>query len=105
LKDSPGNVDYLWYYRNNRRELAANLLDLGDHAAAADTAEQLVRAVLEPGLDLYAAASFLARAVPLAEKDSRLPPKCAGAAPGNTRTGLSSCCARRWPRVTVIWTT
>src|SRR5262249_21221306 len=47
---------------------------LGDHAAAADAAEQLVRADLEPRPDLYAAAGFLARAVPLAEKDDRLPP-------------------------------
>jgi serine/threonine protein kinase/tetratricopeptide (TPR) repeat protein len=74
LKDSPGNRDYRWYYRNNRISLATYLLELGDHAAAADAAEQLVRAALEPGPDGYCAACFLARAVPLAEKDDRLPP-------------------------------
>jgi serine/threonine protein kinase/tetratricopeptide (TPR) repeat protein len=73
LKASPRNPSYRWFYRNNRRDLAANLLDLGDHAAAAVAAEELVRAAFEPGPDLYSAAGFLARAASAAENDGRLP--------------------------------
>src|SRR5439155_25969983 len=56
LKSSPRNATCRMVYRNNRRELAANLLDLGEYAAAAAAAEQLVQLAFDPAADCYDAA-------------------------------------------------
>jgi hypothetical protein len=47
---------------------------LGEHAAAAAAAEDLLRTGHDPENDPYHAAALVARCVPLAEKDVRLPP-------------------------------
>jgi tetratricopeptide (TPR) repeat protein len=73
LKGNPRHPDYRSYFRDNRKLLAETLIDLGEHAAAADTAGQLVQAAVEPVDDVYDAACFLSRCVPLAEHDRQLP--------------------------------
>jgi serine/threonine protein kinase/tetratricopeptide (TPR) repeat protein len=72
LEAYPGHPGYRELYLKNRGSLIETLVDLGDHSAAALTAEELVQAVVKPANDLYDAACFLARCVPLAEKDSKL---------------------------------
>jgi hypothetical protein len=49
------------------------LIRLGDHAAASAMAETLVQAARTSGDHLYVAACYLARCVPLAGKDTKLP--------------------------------
>jgi tetratricopeptide (TPR) repeat protein len=56
----------------NRQLLAATLLDLGDHTAAAEAAAELTRVAFDPAGNAFKAAEFFARCVPLAEKDARL---------------------------------
>jgi hypothetical protein len=58
---------------NNRQLLAATLLDLGDHAAAAEAAADLGRVAFHPAEDAYKAAGFFARCMPLAQQDDNLP--------------------------------
>lgn len=58
-------------YRPAWRMLAGNCLDRGDHAAAADVAARLAQTVTA-SVDVYNAASYLARCVPLAEQDGQL---------------------------------
>jgi serine/threonine-protein kinase len=72
LKANDRNPTYRISFRTNRQVLAEALLDLGDHTAAADAADQLVQAAVEPTGDVYNAGCFLARCVPLAERDSKL---------------------------------
>src|SRR5262249_39617871 len=67
----PRDPTYRLFFRNNRWSLADTLLDLGEHAAAADTAAQLVHAAVDPVHDVYNAACYLARCVPLAERDTQ----------------------------------
>jgi serine/threonine-protein kinase len=69
----PGHPVYREVYRDHRRLLAATLLDLGEHAAAAEAAADVARIAFEPGNDAYSEACFLSRCVPLAQKDAKLP--------------------------------
>jgi serine/threonine-protein kinase len=63
---------YRDFFRNNRGKLAETLVDLGEHAAAADAADEFIQAAVDPANDLYTAASIFSRCVPLAERDGRL---------------------------------
>jgi tetratricopeptide (TPR) repeat protein len=69
LQANPNNAGYRRYYYINLSLLTPVLLDLGDHAEAAEAAERFSKAALNPANDLYTAACYLARCVPLAEKD------------------------------------
>jgi tetratricopeptide (TPR) repeat protein len=73
LKANPRHPAYRDFYRNNAEMLADILLHLGAHADAAAAADQLAERAVDPPNDLYNAACFLARCVPLAEKDGQLP--------------------------------
>jgi tetratricopeptide (TPR) repeat protein len=72
LKANDRNPKYRASFRENCQVLVQTLLELGDHTAAADAADQLVQAAVDPAGGVYAAACFLARCVPLAEGDSKL---------------------------------
>jgi tetratricopeptide (TPR) repeat protein len=72
LKANDRNPTYRGSFRINRRILAGALLDLRDHTAAADAADQLVQAAVDPAMDVYTAACIFSRCVPLAEHDSQL---------------------------------
>jgi tetratricopeptide (TPR) repeat protein len=73
LDANPRHPFYREVYSDTRRVLAATLLELGEHAAAAAAAAELARVAFEPAGDSYKAAGFLARCIPLAEKDAKLP--------------------------------
>ncbi|HEV3447609.1 MAG TPA: tetratricopeptide repeat protein [Gemmataceae bacterium] len=73
LKANPANQKYKLYFRNNCWAATEVFVDLGDHAASADAARELLRAAITPGQDSYHAARCLARCVPLANKDRQLP--------------------------------
>ena len=53
--------------------MTETLIALGDHAAASASALQLAEAAVQPANDVYQAAGFLARCVPLADQDRQLP--------------------------------
>jgi hypothetical protein len=72
LQADPHNRTYGDYFRNNRLALALTLLDVGEHPAAVDAADQMVRIGVDPVNDVYNAACILARCVPLAEHDNQL---------------------------------
>jgi serine/threonine protein kinase len=72
LQANPGNPKYRQFFRNNRGILAEMLVDLGDHAAAADAAAQFTQTAIDPRGDIYHAACILARCVALAERDTDL---------------------------------
>ncbi len=72
LLADPRNPAFCAYFRANRQVLARALLDLGDHAAAAAAADQMIRAVVEPTSDAYNGACILARCVALAKSDGQL---------------------------------
>jgi tetratricopeptide (TPR) repeat protein len=67
------NREYRELLRDQSRNLAHTCLQLGDHAAAADAARSLADAFPQSGENAYFAACFVARCVPLAEQDVRLP--------------------------------
>jgi serine/threonine-protein kinase len=73
LKANPRHPVYRAYFRDNTRTLTDTLLHLGDHAAAAAAADRLAGMAVDPPNDLYKAACFLSRGVPLAEQDGQLP--------------------------------
>jgi serine/threonine-protein kinase len=73
LKVNPRNPVYRQYFWENRQLAAATLLDLGEHAAAAEAATDLARFAFQPADDAYKAAGFFARCIPLADKDSKRP--------------------------------
>jgi hypothetical protein len=73
LQAKPSDLTYRRFFRNNRWWLGKTLVDLGDHAAAAEAAAQLVQAAVDQQVDAYNAACMLARCVPLAERDTELP--------------------------------
>jgi tetratricopeptide (TPR) repeat protein len=59
--------------RNSHAEMCYALLGLGQHRATLAEAEELARLAFDPvGGDMYDAACFVARCVPLAEKDPML---------------------------------
>jgi serine/threonine-protein kinase len=69
----PSNPTCRKWFCQNRQRLAATLLELGDHAAAAEAAADLARMAVHPADDAYQAAGFFARCIPLAQQDSKLP--------------------------------
>jgi hypothetical protein len=71
LDANPGNLIFRRYFRNNRRVLAETLADLGEHTAAANTADDWIQAAVDPADDLYNAACIFARCIPLAERDNK----------------------------------
>jgi serine/threonine-protein kinase len=73
LDTNPHHPFYREVYSDTRRVLAATLLELGEHAAAAEAAAELARVAYDPAHDAYKAACFFARCIPLAEKDAKLP--------------------------------
>jgi tetratricopeptide (TPR) repeat protein/tRNA A-37 threonylcarbamoyl transferase component Bud32 len=73
LKANPRHPLYRAFFRTNTRALADTLVHLGDHAAAAAAAGRLAEMTVDPPNDLYNAACFLTRCVPLAAKDDKLP--------------------------------
>jgi serine/threonine-protein kinase len=74
LRADPRHPSYRGVYRLNRMVHAETLLALGRHAEAAAAAEQLLQAAVNPMADAYDAGCYLARCVPLAQKDGQLPP-------------------------------
>jgi serine/threonine protein kinase/tetratricopeptide (TPR) repeat protein len=72
LKANPRHSDYRQFLRNNRLGLTKTFLGLGDHGAAAATAAQMLEAAVDPVMDRYNTACYLARCVPLAQQDKRL---------------------------------
>src|SRR5262249_10524617 len=72
LQGNPKHPTYCAAFATNRRNLCALLVDLGDHAAAAATAQELAQAAVNPTTDYYDAAMVLAACVSLVEKDERL---------------------------------
>jgi tetratricopeptide (TPR) repeat protein/tRNA A-37 threonylcarbamoyl transferase component Bud32 len=72
LAAQPQNALHLLYYRNNRWVLSECLIQLGDHAAAAQTAEQWVRNAVDAKTDSYNCATCLAHCVALVRKDEKL---------------------------------
>jgi tetratricopeptide (TPR) repeat protein len=75
LKAAPRTRSYRDTYRQNRVTLADSLMHLGDHAAAAVVAEQILQIGLDPSTDAYEAACILALCASVAEKDDRLTPE------------------------------
>jgi serine/threonine-protein kinase len=73
LDANPRNPSYRGVLRECRRELAATLVELGEHAGAAEAAADLARVAYEPAGDAYKAAGFFAHCIPLAEKDEKVP--------------------------------
>ena len=73
LDSNPRRPLYRLIFCNIQRDLAATLLDVGEYAAAAETAGELSRIAFEPAGDAYQAACFFSRCVVLAETDNRLP--------------------------------
>jgi serine/threonine-protein kinase len=73
LRAAPLHPSYRRFYRNNRWALGETLLRLGRHSEAAAAADELAQAAVFGGTDVYQAACYLARCVPLAEKDDKLP--------------------------------
>jgi serine/threonine protein kinase/tetratricopeptide (TPR) repeat protein len=72
LDANPRHPFYREVYSDTRRVLAATLLELGDHAGAAEAAADLGRVAPDPAY-AYKAAGFFSRCIPLAEKDAKLP--------------------------------
>jgi serine/threonine-protein kinase len=73
LDTSPRYRYYRGISREIQRDLAAALLGLGDHAGSALGAAELARRAFQPAIDAYDAACLLARCIPVAQKDAKLP--------------------------------
>ncbi len=73
LKAYPRHPAYRTFYRNNRWRMAETLLELEEHAAAAEAAGQFLQMAVEPPRDAYTAACLLAGCVRLAARDECLP--------------------------------
>jgi eukaryotic-like serine/threonine-protein kinase len=69
LQPNPKHPDYRQELRNQYRDLAWTLLQLGDHAAAVQAATNMAELFPEQAQYRYFAACFIARAVPLAKDD------------------------------------
>jgi serine/threonine protein kinase/tetratricopeptide (TPR) repeat protein len=72
LKANPHSARYRPYLRNHFQVLAATLLQLGKHAEAAEAAAELPKVFPESWEEYDRAARFLAKCVPLADKDINL---------------------------------
>jgi len=73
LQTTPRHPTYRLFLRNHHHLLSDVRLRQGDHAAAVEAVGQLARVRPEVAKDAYDAACFLARAIPLAEKDVKSP--------------------------------
>jgi tetratricopeptide (TPR) repeat protein len=72
LKSNPKSPDVLRALRDQYQSLSETFLQLGEHALAARSAKALAEVRPDNARDSYFAACFLARCVPLAEKDANL---------------------------------
>jgi tetratricopeptide (TPR) repeat protein len=72
LRASPGHPVYRNFCRLNRWRLAETLLELKQHAAAAEAAEQFLQVSFEMPRDAYTAAGLLAGCARLAADDEQL---------------------------------
>ena len=72
LTAAPRNPYYLGPYRDNRHNMAASLIELGDYAAAAIATNQFLQTRLDPPKDSYVAARLLAQCANLAGRDGKL---------------------------------
>jgi tetratricopeptide (TPR) repeat protein/tRNA A-37 threonylcarbamoyl transferase component Bud32 len=72
LKSNPNNRLGRQVLRNQYRSLAETLIELHDHAGAATAALAMPAVLGDQAQDYYYAACFLARCMPLADKDDRL---------------------------------
>jgi serine/threonine-protein kinase len=72
LRLNPKHPLYRESLRNDYRFLAQTYLDLGKHAEAAARAAHLPQVMPEGWQEYYRAASYVARCIPLAEKDAAL---------------------------------
>jgi serine/threonine protein kinase/tetratricopeptide (TPR) repeat protein len=72
---SPEHPTYRPLLRNHYEILAETLLRLGEYIEAAKAATELPQLLPADWEGSYGAATYLARCVPLAEKDARLPPE------------------------------
>jgi tetratricopeptide (TPR) repeat protein len=73
LKSNPRHPVYREFLGNHHRGLTGCLVLLGEHGAAAKSAADAPRLYPDSWQECVRAAEFLARCVPLAEKDVRLP--------------------------------
>jgi tetratricopeptide (TPR) repeat protein/tRNA A-37 threonylcarbamoyl transferase component Bud32 len=72
LAPNTQHPNYRKELRNQYRNLAWTQIHLGDHAGAVQAAKAMAAVFPEQGQDTYFAACFIARCVPLAQKDSQL---------------------------------
>jgi hypothetical protein len=70
---NPRHPDYRKAYRLNRSRMAETLLELKEHAAAAEAAGQFLQMAVDPSRDSYTVACLLAGCARLASRDERLP--------------------------------
>jgi serine/threonine protein kinase/tetratricopeptide (TPR) repeat protein len=89
LEPNPQNPDYRQELRSQYRDLAETLVQMGDHAGAAEAANNLAK--MDPGraLESYYAACFVARCVPLAQKDEKAAQRYADQATALVRQAAS----------------
>jgi tetratricopeptide (TPR) repeat protein len=73
VRIEPTNPTYREAYRTHRAVLAEVYGSLGDHARAADAADELVKAAYEPAKDAYTAAWIAIRCAGTAQEDERRP--------------------------------
>jgi tetratricopeptide (TPR) repeat protein/serine/threonine protein kinase len=73
LEITPQDPKYQQHLRNHYWSLAETLVRLKEHGAAAKAAAELPAVFSDSWQEYYLAAGFLARCVPLAEKDAQLP--------------------------------
>jgi tetratricopeptide (TPR) repeat protein len=73
LKANPQHPGYRRFCHTHLSTACNVLTHLGDHAGLAATAAELIQLNFLPARDRYEAACYLARCVPLAERDDRLP--------------------------------
>ena len=73
LRANPRSPVYRRFFRINRWRLTEALLALGEHAAAAEAADEFLRAAMDSPQDEFTAACLLAGCTRLAEQDQRLP--------------------------------
>jgi tetratricopeptide (TPR) repeat protein len=73
LASNPRNPFFREVFRGHSQQLAATLLQQGDHTGAALAAADLGRIAFDPAGDAYQAACYFARCIAFAENDTKLP--------------------------------
>ena len=73
LRANPRHSYFRLIARDHRQTLAQARLGLGEHAAAAAAAEEMLQIAYNPVDDAYNAGCVLAQCVPLADKDAKIP--------------------------------